>query len=174
MEDIPYNSDPKRFVFSPGVVDGLGLLAQAGFRLVIVSNQSGVARGHFDVSALLPMEERLREMFSAEGLVLDGIYWCPHFPGGANPQFGIPCSCRKPAPGMIFKAGTDLCLDLKGSWMIGDRESDVQSAHNAGCHSAFLHNIVDKEIDPLPDLVSTTFLDLARKIVSHTIETLPL
>ncbi len=167
MEDIPYNSDPQLFSFSPGVVEGLRLLAASGFRLIIVSNQSGVARGHFDFAALKPMEARLRQMFATEGLELDGVYWCPHFPGAIHPQFGVACPCRKPAPGMLRNAAVDLGLDLASSWMIGDRDSDVQAAHNAGCHSAFLNNSLNKGIDPSPELMGNNFLDLAQKIVCH-------
>ena len=167
MEDIPYNSDPTLFVFSPGVVEGLLLLANSGFRLVIVSNQSGVARGLFDFSALGPMEARLREMFTTEGLELAGVYWCPHFPGAVHPQFGVACGCRKPAPGMLIAAAQELSLDRHASWMIGDRDSDVQAAHNAGCHSAFLNNSVNQGIDPSPEIVGKTFLDLAQQIIRH-------
>ena len=167
MEDIPYNSDPALFAFSPGVVEGLLLLANSGFRLVIISNQSGVARGLFDFSALEPMEARLREMFTTEGLELAGVYWCPHFPGAVHPQFGVACGCRKPAPGMLLAAAQELSLDTHASWMIGDRDSDVQAAHKAGCHSAFLNNSVNQGIDPSPEIVGKTFLDLAQQIIRH-------
>ena len=167
MEDIPYNSDPALFAFSPGVVEGLLLLANSGFRLVIISNQSGVARGLFDFSALEPMEARLREMFTTEGLELAGVYWCPHFPGAVHPQFGVACGCRKPAPGMLLAAAQELSLDTHASWMIGDRDSDVQAAHNAGCHSAFLNNSVNQGIDSSPEIVGKTFLDLAQQIIRH-------
>ena len=167
MEDIPYNSDPTLFAFSPGVVEGLLLLANSGFRLVIISNQSGVARGLFDFSALGPMEARLREMFTTEGLELAGVYWCPHFPGAVHPQFGVACGCRKPAPGMLLAAAQELSLDTHASWMIGDRDSDVQAAHKAGCHSAFLNNSVNQGIDSSPEIVGKTFLDLAQQIIRH-------
>lgn len=167
MEDIPYNSDPKLFAFSPGVVEGLLLLANSGFRLVIISNQSGVARGLFDFSALGPMEARLREMFTTEGLELAGVYWCPHFPGAVHPQFGVACGCRKPAPGMLLAAAQELSLDRQASWMIGDRDADVQAAHKAGCHSAFLNNSVNQGIDSSPEIVGKTFLDLAQQIIRH-------
>lgn len=167
MEDIPYNSDPALFAFSPGVVEGLLLLANSGFRLVIISNQSGVARGLFDFSALEPMEARLREMFTTEGLELAGVYWCPHFPGAVHPQFGVACGCRKPAPGMLLAAAQELSLDTHASWMIGDRDSDVQAAHKAGCHSAFLNNSVNQGIDSSPEIVGKTFLDLAQQIIRH-------
>ena len=167
MEDIPYNSDPALFAFSPGVVEGLLLLANSGFRFVIISNQSGVARGLFDFSALEPMEARLREMFTTEGLELAGVYWWPHFPGAVHPQFGVACGCRKPAPGMLLAAAQELSLDTHASWMIGDRDSDVQAAHKAGCHSAFLNNSVNQGIDPSPEIVGKTFLDLAQQIIRH-------
>ena len=106
-------------------------------------------------------------MFTTEGLELAGVYWCPHFPGAVHPQFGVACGCRKPAPGMLLAAAQELSLDTHASWMIGDRDSDVQAAHNAGCHSAFLNNSVNQGIDPSPEIVGKTFLDLAQQIIRH-------
>lgn len=166
MEDIPYNSDPQKFVFTPGVVKGLRLLSQAGFRLVVISNQSGVARGFFPKESLGPMETKLRQMFQSEGLDLEGVYWCPHHPDGNHPEWGVGCDCRKPAPGMLQQAASELNIDLASSWMIGDRDSDIGAAHNAGCHGALLANPTQGPLDPKPDLVASNFCELATGIVT--------
>ncbi len=168
MEDIPYNSDPQKFLFSPGVVEGLGLLSRAGFRLVIISNQSGVARGLFPREALGPMEDRLRQMFASEGLMLDGVYWCPHHPDGGDPEWGIDCQCRKPAPGMLQRAARDLNIDLAASWMIGDRDSDIGAARNSGCHGALLSGKTGPVNGMSPEILAPTFLDIALGIVAQT------
>jgi D-glycero-D-manno-heptose 1,7-bisphosphate phosphatase len=168
MEDIPYNSDPQKFVFAPGVVKGLRHLSQAGFRLLVISNQSGVARGIFPKVALEPMEEKLRQMFESEGLKLDGVYWCPHHPEGNHPEWAVECDCRKPAPGMIKKAATDLNIHLASSWMIGDRDSDIGAAKNAGCRGALLTSSTQQCIEPRPDLVASTFFDIALGIVAQS------
>jgi len=168
MEDIPYNSDPQKFDFAPGVVKGLRHLSQAGYRLVVISNQSGVARGIFPIGALEPMEKKLRQMFESEGLKLEGVYWCPHHPEGKQPDWAIECDCRKPAPGMIKKAATDLNIHLASSWMIGDRDSDIGAAKNAGCHGALLTSSPQQLIEPRPDLVAATFFEIALGIVAKS------
>ena len=168
MEDIPYNSDPGKFVFATGVPEGLRLLSRAGFRLLIISNQSGVARGIFPLEALDPMREKLREMFESEGLVLDGVYWCPHHPEGNHPKWGVECDCRKPEPGMLLRAAKECNIDLAKSWMIGDRDSDVGAARNAGCHGALLATSPQDFMAIRPDLVATNFFDIAASLVAQS------
>lgn len=166
MEDIPYNSDPDQFLFSAGVVDGLHLLKNHGFLFFLVSNQSGVARGKFPVSALKPMEERMRSMFSEHGLDLVDVAWCPHLPGGTVPAFAIECDCRKPRPGMLLSLAAKHGIHLSKSWMIGDKPSDVEAGQAAGCHTAFLSGVNCPDMNPPPTRIAPNFLDLARSIVA--------
>jgi len=138
IEDTGYPDDPDTIALLPGVGEGLRTLQSAGWRLVVVSNQSGVARGMFTVERLHAIHLRLRELLAQEGVVLDALYFCPHHPQGIAEPFVADCDHRKPQPGMLRSAAAELGLDLTACWLIGDRESDVQAAHRAGCRAVLL------------------------------------
>ena len=138
--DVPYNVDPERIVLAPGVATGLKRLSDAGFKLVVVSNQSGVARGFFSEEALRGVVHRLTELLGAAGVRLDGFYYCPHHPQGSVNQYSRECDCRKPQPGLLTKAARDLQVDLSRSWMIGDILDDVEAGHRAGCRAVLVDN----------------------------------
>ncbi len=140
VEDVPYNVDPERVRLVPGAVQALGALHRRGYQLVVVSNQSGVARGLFDVSALRAIERRLSDLVAPAGIAFAGFYWCPHHPDGAVPGYAIACDCRKPAPGLLRRAARDLGLDLGASWMVGDILNDVEAGHRAGCRTVLVDN----------------------------------
>lgn len=131
VEDVPYNVDPARIRLLPDVRAGLHELRAAGFALVLVSNQPGVARGYFPAPALQGVRERLERLL---GLRLDGFYCCPHEPAQG------PCDCRKPAPGLLLRACRELSLDAGHSWMVGDILNDVEAGRRAGCRSILLNN----------------------------------
>ncbi|MBN2751382.1 MAG: D-glycero-beta-D-manno-heptose 1,7-bisphosphate 7-phosphatase [Rhodospirillaceae bacterium] len=113
-----YLSDPDEVVLLPGVIDGLKRLRGLGYALVVLTNQSGVARGYFDETRLAEIHDRLRSLLAAEAVILDGIYVCPHGPDDA-------CDCRKPKAGLARRAAAELGLDLTRSVMIGDKIADV-------------------------------------------------
>ena len=123
-----YLSDPDGIEFAPGAIEGLRLLREAGFALVLITNQSGIARGYFDVATLERIHDRLRSMLAAEDLQLEAIYFCPHGPDDG-------CDCRKPAPGMIRKAMRDLAVGQNQVVVIGDSSADIGAAEAAGVPS---------------------------------------
>ncbi|ALV05220.1 D-glycero-beta-D-manno-heptose 1,7-bisphosphate 7-phosphatase [Roseateles depolymerans] len=126
------------FQFVPGAVEALRRLQAAGHALVIVTNQSGVARGLYAESDVRALGERLREHLHGEGIQLDAIEYCPHLPGAAVPAYAVHCDCRKPEPGMILRAAHRLGIDLARSVMVGDKASDMEAAQRAGVGRAFL------------------------------------
>jgi D-glycero-D-manno-heptose 1,7-bisphosphate phosphatase len=138
VDDVPYNVDPARVALRPGVVEGLRMLQRAGFVLVVVSNQPGVALGYFEHDALRMVEERIDALLSAAGVVLAGYAWCPHHPGGVRADYAIACDCRKPAPGLLIDAAARHALDLRASWMIGDILDDIEAGHRAGCRTVLV------------------------------------
>lgn len=132
VEEVPYLHEPDRVVLVGDAVPALRRLAAAGFALVVVSNQAGVARGYYPEQAVAAVHARLEALLAAAGVTLDGIFYCPHHPHGTVAAYARPCRCRKPAPGMLQAAAAALRLDLAASWMIGNHPSDVEAARAAG------------------------------------------
>ncbi len=132
-KDVGYVYRLEDLVVLGGVVESLTKLKVKGFLLIVVTNQSGVARGKFDLSAVSLFNSQLeKEIARQGGPVIDGFYVCPHHPEGIVEAFKKRCDCRKPSPGLILQAAKEHSIDLKKSWMIGDKDSDVQCAKNAG------------------------------------------
>lgn len=136
VENVPYNVDPALVSFTPGAIEGLQLLADAGFRLVMIINQPGVGLGLFDEAALVRLQRWLTDRLAERGITLEGFYACTHAPGldASRP----PCACRKPAPGLLLQAAEDLDLDLARSWMVGDILDDIEAGRRAGCRTVML------------------------------------
>lgn len=151
IEDIPFNVDPERIVLKPGAAQGLRHLYEAGFRFIVVSNQSGVARGYFQEKDLIPVEERLRELIAlAAGVPLDGFYYCPHHPEGTVHPYAVSCICRKPQPGLLLRAAREKGIDLETAWMVGDILHDVEAGKRAGCRAVLIDNGSETEWRPGP------------------------
>jgi histidinol-phosphate phosphatase family protein len=140
VEDIPYNVDPERITLVRGAGVGLRMLAGAEFELVVVSNQSGAARGYFKECQLVAVEARLRELLREQGVALLACYWCPHHPEGAIARLAFECLCRKPMPGMPLRAAAEHGIDLEQSWMVGDILNDIEAGRRAGCRTVLIDN----------------------------------
>jgi D-glycero-D-manno-heptose 1,7-bisphosphate phosphatase len=138
LEDVPYNVDPGEMRLMPGAGPALRKLADAGFSLIVVSNQSGVARAYFPPTALRAVEWRLGELLEPFGVKLSGVYTCPHHPEGIVARYAVECSCRKPAPGLLLTSAADHDVSLDHSWMIGDILDDVEAGCRAGCRTLLL------------------------------------
>lgn len=168
-EELEYLYQPEKVVILPGVAASLRLLREHGFLAVVVTNQSGVARGMYGESDVHAVHERIRRLLAEEGAAVDGFYHCPH-----HPKFGVPCDCRKPQPGMLLAACRDLDIDPARSAMAGDRLSDIAAGRAAGCRACYLlktgygletirkENITGIDVaEDLPDAVAR-FLKLER------------
>ena len=137
-EERGYLSDPDGVALLPGAARGVAMLNRAGVAVVVVSNQSGVARGMFGEVQVRAVNARLVELLAEQGARVDGVYYCPHHPRHGAPPYRRECGCRKPAPGMARKAAADLGLDLARCFTVGDKASDVLLARNAGCRAGVL------------------------------------
>ena len=138
MHDADYCSDPKQVQIFPGVPEALRHLKSKGFKLIIITNQSGIGRGFFTLEQYRAVEaETLRQLGDS---LIDATYFCPDVPG-------VPSKCRKPAPGMIFQAARDHDVDLSRSFFIGDKEIDAECAHNAGIRAIRVQTGFDKMTD---------------------------
>lgn len=163
VDDIPYNVDPALVRLAPGAAEGTAALHDAGYLLVVVSNQSGVARGYFDEKSLGPVGNRLEELLGAAGAKLAGFYYCPHHPEGIVPAYSVGCQCRKPRPGMLLAAADDLGIDLSSSWLIGDILDDIEAGRTAGCRTVLIKNGNETEWDlgqrRVPDRLAANFTE---------------
>ena len=126
------------FVFLPGAIEALRALERAGYRRVVVTNQSGIARGLYTEADYQRLTDQVRERLRGEGVTLDAIEYCPHLADAPLAQYRRACECRKPAPGMLLKAIRALDLDPAGSFLVGDRLTDVQAGRAAGIGRCFL------------------------------------
>ena len=116
----------------PWSAEAIRLLKDAGYAVVIVTNQAGIARGYFDEAFVQAAHVHLDALLRAHGVVVDGYYYCPHHPDGAVERYRLACDCRKPAPGLVRRAAADLGLDVGRSFVVGDKWLDVGLAVNAG------------------------------------------
>ena len=130
-----YLIDPTEFEFIPGVPQALKKLQDAGYLLVVVTNQSGVARGFFSLKDVEQLHAHMSELLKGYGVQLAGIYSCPHHPSSGVGDYRKECDCRKGKPGMLQRAARELGIDLQRSFMIGDKDADIQAGQAAGCKS---------------------------------------
>ncbi len=145
IRDVPYNVDPRRIRLAPGADGGVRALHGAGYPLVVVSNQSGVARGLFPEAALDEVTRRLRILLGVLGVPLVDALYCPHDPAGVVDAYRVACGCRKPAPGLLTTAAAAHGADLARSWMIGDILDDVEAGARAGCRTILLDTGAETE-----------------------------
>jgi D-glycero-D-manno-heptose 1,7-bisphosphate phosphatase len=131
--DIPYNIDPEKIELAPFAADALKLLQDHGYKLIVVSNQSGIARGYFTEADLEPVILKIDQLLNPAMITLHDFYYCPHLENGA-------CDCHKPQPGMLLRAAREHNIDLANSWMIGDILDDVEAGKKAGCRTVLINN----------------------------------
>ncbi|MDA1195458.1 MAG: HAD family hydrolase [Planctomycetota bacterium] len=144
IHDPGYLGDPAGVALLPDVADGLRALVAAGLIPVIVTNQSGIARGRYTPEDYARVEARVFEVLGAEGIDVLATYYCPYHPEGTVPAFTREHEDRKPGPGMWLRAAADHGLDLPGSWSIGDGERDIVAAKRAGSRAVLLAGGRDK------------------------------
>lgn len=142
VENVPYNVDPARLRLAQGAAEAIDAFVAQGYRVIVVSNQPGIALGKFSEKDLRKAESRLRELLPK----LDAFYYCPHAPKAG-------CECRKPAPGLLERAAREHGIDLAASWMIGDILDDVEAGRRAGCRTVLLDNGNETEWQLTPERV---------------------
>lgn len=131
-EDVGYLDSVEGMRLIPRAGAAIKLLNERGFKTVVVTNQSGVAKGFFSEWRLMELHVEMVRQLKEEGAHIDRIYYCPHHPTEGNDPYLQVCNCRKPACGLLFQAATDLRLNLRASYMIGDHYSDVECGHRVG------------------------------------------
>lgn len=136
LVDSPQNAD--QFVLLPGVARAIRLISDLGLLVVVVSNQPGIAKGKYTPAVLEEVTTKMRRTLAEEGARLDGVYYCLHHPMGLLEEYRRSCDCRKPRPGLLQRAASELGIDLKASFMIGDGLSDILAGKAAGCTAVLL------------------------------------
>jgi D-glycero-D-manno-heptose 1,7-bisphosphate phosphatase len=154
-----YPSRPDDLVLYDDIGPRLRQLRAAGFQLIVVTNQSGIARGYFTERDLAFMHAHLARELGRLGVSIDGFYFCPHHPDGAIERFAVKCDCRKPRPGMVQRAAAERGITLEQSWFVGDILDDVEAGNSAGCRTILVD--LGTEAPPLtpvrrPDFVAAS------------------
>ena len=140
IEDVGYPHERSQIKFLPGVSTAIGLLNENGFKVIVITNQAGVARGYFTEETVKAINRYIQESLAKERAIIDMVYYCPHHVEGVIEEYRQECYCRKPNPGMIEQAVRDFGIDLKKSFVIGDKASDIEAGRRAGCKTILLAN----------------------------------
>lgn len=161
VEEAGYLDRLERLVFFPYTVDAVRLLNQAGFAVIVVTNQAGIARGLIKESFVAEAHRHISERLAAGGARVDGYYYCPHYPRGIVQELSGQCNCRKPQPGMLRQAAEDHQLDLSRSFVVGDRWHDVELAQNVGAQGILVRTGLGRrdESSPEPGIKPAAILD---------------
>ncbi|MDD2338081.1 MAG: D-glycero-beta-D-manno-heptose 1,7-bisphosphate 7-phosphatase [Geobacteraceae bacterium] len=160
------------FEFLPGVPRALHLLKEAGFLLIVVTNQSGVARGYYSLEAVHELHRHLQDQLKPYGAAIDGFYICPHHPEYESDDQPSDCSCRKPLPGMIVKAVSDFHIDPARSYLVGDKLSDIEAGRAACCRCLLVrtgYGDVPEENVPKDVTIVDDLLAAARSIIAKEV-----
>jgi len=128
----------KQFEYIDGAIEALQLFARMGFMLVIITNQSGIARGYYTDQDFGQLSRWMLEDLSSKGIKIQKIYYCPHYQKGNIPQYAVPCNCRKPGTGLFWQAEKDLEIDMENSYAIGDKPRDLAICTESGVQGILL------------------------------------
>jgi D,D-heptose 1,7-bisphosphate phosphatase len=169
--DSPFT--PEQLRLRPFVIEAVNRFHELGFKVIVISNQPGMAKGHFDESTFDSISLRMRELLKKGNAYLDGEYYCFHHPNGVNEKYRAVCECRKPKPGLIYKAAKDHNISLADSFLVGDGLVDVKAGQEAGCktilvastNGLLLRLLMEQKTEPT-HLVKT--LEEAVKIVENS------
>lgn len=158
--DKVYLNDPEQIVYLPGAFESLRKIRDSGFHIIVVTNQSGVAKGLVQLKNLWEIHRRIRADYAREGIDIHGFYYAPFSVSSNHPM-------RKPNPGMLLEAAFDHGIDLSQSWMVGDRASDVEAGHRAGTKSIFLHGTEEPPADLAPHWIAENLMRAAEIILKN-------
>jgi len=147
IEECGYLKDPELVRLLPGAADALAALASDGWKLIVITNQSGVGRELITPDQMEAVQRRFFDLMQAHRIPIAGSYMCTHTPADH-------CQCRKPSSYLLERAAVDHSLDLSASWMVGDREGDILCGRNAGCSTIWLRNGMFPVADDLPTFVA--------------------
>jgi D-glycero-D-manno-heptose 1,7-bisphosphate phosphatase len=171
IKDIPYNVNPQLISLQDGAALALREWKAYGYLIIMVSNQSGLARGYFTKRQLLMAVDKLKNLLMDEGATIDDFFFCPHHPDGVVLVYTRECDCRKPSAGLLIEAAKKWDVDLSQSWMVGDILNDVEAGHRAGCKTILIDNGNETEwrLDPqrTPTFIVRNITESAERILQE-------
>jgi len=174
IEEVGYLSRVDQFRFIDGAAKAVKSLNASGLKVVIVTNQAGVARGYLSETALQEIHCRMADMLRAQSARLDAIYYCPHHPIEGVGPYRMECNCRKPKPGMLDRAARELNIDLSQSFVVGDKITDLETGYAVGCKTVLVrtgYGLGSEEQlagQPFqPDYIADDVLDASRWILEQ-------
>ena len=172
IEDIGYLGECSKIKFLPRASKAIKLLNENGFKVIVATNQSGVARGYFTEETVREINRYIQETLAKQGALIDKFYYCPHHIEGIIEEYKKECYCRKPNPGMIEQAVGEFDIELKNSFVIGDKSTDIELGHRAGCRTILLTNKMspgrEKEITSMPHHIATDLYKAVKWLVGST------
>jgi len=145
IEEVNYLSSPDQVNVLPETIKALQLLKNNNYKIIVITNQAGVARGFFTEDSISKVHSEIDRQLKKYKLQVDHYYYCPHHPDGSVKKYAINCNCRKPMPGMILQAVKDYNLNLNNSFLVGDKMSDLLAAENSGCQGILVETGYGKE-----------------------------
>jgi D-glycero-D-manno-heptose 1,7-bisphosphate phosphatase len=171
-QDIGYVSAPDELVLYPWAAEAVRRINDSGLLVVVITNQSGIARGMYTEKTLEAIHSRMIHELALKGARIDAVYYCPHHPEVGNARYRIDCECRKPRTGMLEKASREHLIDLEGSCVIGDKASDIKLAQNAGARGALVltgyggETLAHPELWPCaPEFTAVNLLEAVKQIL---------
>jgi D-glycero-D-manno-heptose 1,7-bisphosphate phosphatase len=165
IKDPGYLSDPDGIEILPGAVDAIRRLNEAGVLVIIITNQSGIARGFFDEGTLQAIHLRLTALLSTQGARIDAIYYCPHHPQGVREEYRTACTCRKPAPGLLLQAAEDFGLDPQHCYLIGDKPIDIETIHKVDGKGILINPGKGMNLTDMPEFLADSIEDAVHWIL---------
>jgi D-glycero-D-manno-heptose 1,7-bisphosphate phosphatase len=164
-EEKEYLYRTDEFAFIPGAPEAIRLLNEAGFLVIVVTNQSGVARGYYSEEDVLQLHRFISAQLDQHGARVDAWYYCPHHPSGRG-SYALPCRCRKPQPGMLLEAAGRVDIDLEASIMIGDKLVDMEAGAAVGCRTLLVRTGYGSEEESRCRIGTQVFDDLLAAVQS--------
>jgi len=169
IEDVGYLNHPGAIQFIPGSIEAIKMLNAAGYKVIVITNQAGVARGLISENMLQTIDKTLHKWLLSGGAHLDGIYYCPHHPEHGYYPYRQVCECRKPHPGLIKRAQKDFDIDLSQSYMIGDKATDIEAGQKVGVKTIMVlsgHGTEEKgKLKNAPDQFAANLLEAVKQIL---------
>lgn len=173
-KEVNYLNHPDQIELISGAAEGIKLLNENGFTVVVITNQSGVARGIIEEKKIPLIKERLCRLLEERGAKIDGYYYCPHYPDGKIEKYAVKCDCRKPEPGLVWKAVGDLDIEIKGSYVVGDKTCDIALGNNIGAVSIMVKTGYGESeaeyYESSPDYTVDNLLAAAQWIIKNNVD----